>query len=97
MMWLGIHDAIREGDGERIIRHWKFLMVVFRKDHQYDYANEGLKLIMQSFILSPRKVMELKWSRCINAEGHQGKSILSDLHMKHLNRNVKTRFQTITL
>jgi len=53
MMWLGFHDAIREGDEERIIRYWKFLMVVFRKDHHYNYANEGLKLIMQSLILSP--------------------------------------------
>ena len=53
MLWLGFHDAIREGDGDRIIRYWKFLMVVFRMTNHYNYANEGLKLLMQPLILSP--------------------------------------------
>ena len=70
-------------------------MVVFRKDHHYNYANEGLKLIMQSLILSPRKVMELKWGRCINTQGHQGKNIPSDLHMEHLNRNLKNMIRNL--
>jgi len=69
MLWLGVHDAIREGDGDRIIRYWKFLMVVFRMTNHYNYANEGLKLLMQSLILSPRKVRELKWSRSVNTQG----------------------------
>ena len=93
MAW--IHDAIREGDGERIIRYWKFLMVVFRKDNHYNYANEGLTLIMQSLILSLRKVMELKWSKCINTQGRQGKNIPTDLHMEHLNCNLKNMIKNL--
>ena len=27
-LWHGFHAAIREGDGERILRYWKFLLVV---------------------------------------------------------------------
>jgi len=64
-------------------------MVVFRKDHHYNYANEGLKLIMQS---SLRNVMEL---RCINTQGRQGKNIPSDRHMEHLNCNLKNMIRNL--
>jgi len=95
MLWLGFHDAIREGDGDRIIRYWKFLMVVFRKTNHYNYSNEGLKLVLQSLVSSPRKVMELKWSRCINTQGRQGKNIPTDLHMEHLNRKLKDMIKNL--
>jgi len=65
MMWLGFHDAIREDDGERIIRYWKYLMVVFRKDHHYNYANEGLKLI-----LSTKYVLNLKRKQRTKSTSH---------------------------
>ena len=28
LLWHGFHDFVREGDGERILRYWKFLCVV---------------------------------------------------------------------
>ena len=30
LVWHGFHDAIREGDGERIITYWKFLLVILK-------------------------------------------------------------------
>ena len=39
--------------------------------------------------------MELKWGRCINTQGHQGKNIPSDLHMEHLNRNLKNMIRNL--
>ena len=48
LLWHGFHDAIREGDGDRIIRYWKFLLPIFKeKGHLLllerilypDYAN----------------------------------------------------------
>ena len=27
LLWFGFHDAIKEGDGNRILRYWKFLLV----------------------------------------------------------------------
>jgi len=52
-------------------------------------------LIIQSLIFSPRKVMELKWSRCVNTQRRQGKNIPSDLNMEHLNRNLKNMIRNM--
>ena len=30
LVWHGFHDAIREGDGNRILRYWKILLVIFK-------------------------------------------------------------------
>ena len=41
------YDAIREGDGERILRYWKFLVVVFKSSNKRNYAKEGINLLVQ--------------------------------------------------
>ncbi len=30
LIWHGFHDAIREGDGEIIMRYWKLLLILFK-------------------------------------------------------------------
>lgn len=44
---------------------------------------------MQTQLLSPRKIAELKWNRCINTVGRKGCNIPCDLHMEHLNKRLK--------
>lgn len=46
-------------------------------------------MILQSKILSPRKLSELMWSRTINTHGKAGHNVPCDLHMEHLNRQLK--------
>ena len=87
--WQGFHDAIRCGDGNRILVYWKFLIVIFKKEHHHNYAKEGFLLLAQSLLLSARKVAELKWCRTVNTHGRTGKNIHVDLHMEHLNRKLK--------
>jgi L1 cell adhesion molecule like protein len=41
------------------------------------------------WILPPRQVMQVKYSRFVNVHGRQGCNIPCDLHMEHLNRIVK--------
>ena len=89
LLWYGFRDAVREGDGDRIVRYWKFLMVIFKTENHYNYANEGFNFLAQTTLLSPRKVSELKWSRTVNTSGRKGKNIPVDLHMEHLNRRLK--------
>ena len=45
LLWYGFRDAIREGDGDRIVRYWKFLIVVFKSENHYNYANEGFNFL----------------------------------------------------
>ncbi len=30
LLWHGFHDAVKESDGDRILRYWKLLLVVFK-------------------------------------------------------------------
>ena len=89
LVWYGYHDAIKEGDGNRILLYWKFLIPIFHQERHYNYAKEGFHLLVQSSILSERKIMELKWSRTVNVHGRQGCNIPIDLFMEHMNRRLK--------
>ena len=91
LLWHGFHDAIKEGDGDRIIRYWKFLLVVFKSSNCRNYAKEAVNLLLQyHYLLSDRKKAQLIWSRCVNTHGYPGANIPCDLHMEHLNRRLKT-------
>ena len=80
LLWHGFHDATREGDGDRLLWYWKFLMVIFQQEGHYNYAKEGLTLTIQLQVLPERKVAELKWSRTVNVSGCSGHNIACDQH-----------------
>ena len=83
-------DAIKEGDGDRILSIWKYLMLLFKASGRKKYAIEALTLLSQYFILLPPNLAEqLKWSRCVNSHGLPGHNISCDLCMEHINRLVK--------
>jgi len=89
LLWFGFRDAVREGDANRIVLYWKFLVPLFRQEKHYNYSNEGWLFIAQTLLLSPREVCDLKWNRTVNTTGRIGKNIPVDLHMEHLNRRLK--------
>ena len=89
LFWHAFRDSVREGDGDRIVRYWKFMAAIFRHEKHYNYSNEVFNLVAQTLLLSPRQLSELKWSRTINTSGRVGKNIPVDLHMEHLNRQLK--------
>ena len=91
LLWHGFHDAIKEGDGERLLRYWKFLLVLFTSSNHPNYAKEAVNLLLQYYyIFSERKKAQLLWSRCVNTRGYQGTNIPCDLFMEHLNRRLKS-------
>ena len=80
-------DAIREGDGERIIRCWKYFLLLFKANNHTNYSIEALHLLVQiNFTLSPWMVAQL----IVNVHGRPSKNISSDLDMEHLNRLCKS-------
>ena len=89
LLWKGYHDAIKHGDGARILIYWKLLGVIFKEEGHRNYAKESFNLLAQSVLLSPRQAAELKWCRTVNTRGCVGKNIPVDLHMEHLNRRLK--------
>ena len=83
-------DSIREGDGNRVLRCWKYFLLIFNATGRTNYAIEAFVLLAKyHFLLSPRKSNQLIWSRFINVHGLPGKNIPADLFMEHLNRLCK--------
>jgi hypothetical protein len=83
-------DAIHEGDAQRILRCWKFMLLYFRSANRYKYALEVVYLIADvKALLSPYLAHQIMWSRVVNPRGGAGNNIPVDLHMEHLNRHVK--------
>ena len=95
-LYMEFADAIREGDGERVIRCWRYFMPVFRAANCINYACESFNLLYQhSYALSPRLSSQLMWSRFINVHGRPGRNIPLDLHIEHLNRLAKDAIQNL--
>ena len=91
LLYLEYRDAIREGDGERVMKIWKYLLLLFKASGRTNYSIEALTLLSQYYLILPSRLAEqLKWSRFINTTGLPGHNISCDLHMEHLNREAKT-------
>ena len=90
MLFLEFKDAIREGDGTRVLCCWKYFMLVFRASGHTNYCLEAFNLFVQYYYtLTPRLAEQMLWGRFINNEGKMGHNISCDLHMEHLNRTIK--------
>ena len=90
MAW-DIEDAIREGDGARIIRLWKFLLVTFKQAGRTKYSIEALQLLWDVTIaLTEKQSHELIWNRTCNTRGGAGHNKPLDLLLEHLNRDFKS-------
>ena len=81
---------MREGDGERLYRIWKFLLLIFKAAKRKNYSIEALNLQLQlNYILLPTQSAQLKWFRCINTTNIVGRNIPTDLHLELLNCRLK--------
>ena len=92
MLYLNFTDAIAEGDGDRVIRCWKFLLLHFFADGNKStkYALEALYLLLQQLcLLSPRQAYCQKWNRTINNHNAKGKNVALDLDLEHDNNYLK--------
>eukprot|EP00731_Ephydatia_muelleri_P013473 Em0007g783a len=64
--------AIKEEDGERVIRCWKLYMLHFHAERKTKYAFEALRLQFQLATLQPYLVHQLTWGRFVNTHGGKG-------------------------
>ena len=89
-LYMEFCDAIREGDGLRILRSWRYMLLVFKVTRKNKYAVQASTLLLQNhFIFTERMRQQLLYSRTINVHGRPGRNIPMDLHMEHLNRELK--------
>ena len=90
LLLLEFRDAIREGDGIRILRCWKVMLLYFHSARHHNYAIEAIRLIaMVNATATARVAAQITWSRVINTRGAAGHNIPADLMNEHLNRYLK--------
>ena len=89
LLYMEYCDTIKEGDGLRIIRCWRYMLLLFKMTNKRKYAIQASTLLLQyQFIFTERMRNQLLWSRTVNVHGKQGKNIPMDLHMEHMNREL---------
>ncbi|XP_041454619.1 uncharacterized protein LOC121407551 [Lytechinus variegatus] len=82
------HDAIREGDGNRMIQHWRLDLAHFFDKHHRKYLAEGHTLLMDvNGGVSERKGHQLLWNRTMNMLGGDGNNAGKDLGMAIMNKD----------
>lgn len=91
-LFLNFLDAIREGDGERLMTQYKYMMLYCKADGtgSTKYALECLyQFFMIHALLSPRDSERFKWNRSVNNHCRVGTNIPLDLDVEHSNNFLK--------
>lgn len=91
MLIMNFWDAIAEGDGERILRCWKFFLMYL--NHQGSsstkYCLEALYLMFQVYaLLSPQAAHRLIWNRSVKNK-KTSSNIPLDLMLEFYNKTMK--------
>lgn len=91
LFFLEFNDSVNEGDGLRILRCWRYLLLIFFAKKRKNYSYEAFRLLVQhDYLLSPRMAHQLIWSRTLNTHGRAGHNVPCDIHMEHLNALCKS-------
>ena len=90
LLRLNHNDAINLGDGNRIIRLYKFFCLYFKVSNCPKYAITTLQLLAQvNCLLSPRLSYSLTWNRFVNNKGKEDTNFPMDLSVEHDNKAFK--------
>ena len=96
LFFMNFLDATAEGDGARMMRQYKYLLLYCRADGASS-TKYALECLYQSFLvnamLSPRDAERFIWNRTVNNSGKPGKNIALDLDVEHSNNFVKQAFK----
>ena len=88
--YLAYKDAIKEGDGMRVLECWRYLLPIFHNAGRRNYSKEAFCFLTQYFHdLPPQQAQQFLYSRFVNTKGVRGRNIALDLHLEHLNRLCK--------
>ena len=90
MLLFNFDDEVKEGDGERLLRCWKFMMLIFKAYNHTKYSFAALHMqISIKALLTPRQAQSFIWNRTVNTKGGIGKNISMDLRLEHMNKLLK--------
>ncbi|XP_077869167.1 uncharacterized protein LOC144360285, partial [Saccoglossus kowalevskii] len=83
-------DAIHMGDGERVLRLYKYFYLFYKVSNCPKYAYAALELLAQTMcLLTPRLAHRLTWNRFVNLQGKTDSNHPMDLDVEHENKVFK--------
>eukprot|EP00794_Sanderia_malayensis_P017126 gene17124-18847_t len=86
LLLLNVDDAVKEGDGERIIRCWRFFLLFYKAYGHHKYGIAAYHLLSRvTALLTPAQAEQLVWNRTVNKKGGKGSNISCDLRLEQLN------------
>lgn len=96
LFFLNFLDAVSEGDGMRIIRQYKYLMLLCKADdaHSVKYVLESLCQLILSNGLSAKEAEIFVWNRTVNNHGGHGNNIPHDLEVEQSNNFTSKPMET---
>ena len=94
-LWLNFEDAIKRGDGRRLMMCYKFMYLHFKNANCPKYAYGSLETICQAhYLLSEKQANDFIWNRFVNNQGAADTNLPVDLDVEHLNKPLKTDLNT---
>lgn len=98
LFFLNFLDSIAEGDGLRLMRQYKLLLLYCKSDGEHS-TKYSLECLYQFFLiyalLSPRDAERFIWNRTVNNSGGKGKNIPLDLDTEHSNNFLKRAIKNL--
>ena len=90
LLLFDINDAIREGDGHRLMNLYKFALLLYKGYGSTKYAYTTMLLLTKVIsVLPSEKAESLISNRFCKSHCKPGCNIPLDLHLKHLNNLLK--------
>ena len=83
--------AVKEGDGDRLVRFWRFMQLYCSATGHLKYAFECFNFVAQiSSTLTAQEAYRTKWCWFANTKGTAAHNLSGDLLMEHWNKSMKT-------
>ena len=89
LLLVEFEDGVREADGERIIRCWRYFLPRFRCSNRTNYSVAFNLLFEYEYTMTPRMKQQMMWEHTVNVRGKPGRNVSMDLHMEHINKECK--------
>ena len=86
-----LNDKIHEGDGDRNVINWKYLLWVFKATNKFSkYAVEAVYFLTSVKCMLTHQVSKrVIWRRGTNKKGKIGVNMQNDLEMEHTIKSIK--------
>lgn len=91
LLRVNFNDAVKLGDGKRVLRLYKFFCLYYKVSNCPKYAFATLHLQAQvNCLLSPRLAYSLTWNRFVNHQGKLDTNFPMDMDVEHDNKAFKS-------